>query len=191
MFQCCCHRTTLAASVQFATASAQKMATGNKVPSAASLCHHQHTVPTSQEATTTQDTLLPGLKIHFLVLSTLIHHKRKKPRGQFLPGCSCLVSAQADSCSQPRHQSQHSPKDRGHLTMQEQGKGFALHTFLAASHPVELQRTRTKPEKPLEGQLCPHLTCALPSARRKPLLWRWIPLDTPLVEVFPFCTSEG
>lgn len=157
------------------------MAEVSKVPSPASLWHYQHTDPAGQEATTTQDTLLPGPKNHFLVLSTLIHHKRKNPPRMLLPGLTPV--------HHPGTRGQHSPKDRGHLAIQEQGKGSAGDTSVAAPHPVRGQEQSHR--SPQEGQLCPHLTWALPSARRKPLLWRWIPLDTPLVEVLPFCTSEG
>lgn len=163
------------------------MVKGNKVLSPASLCHHQHTIPAGQEATTTQDSLLLGLKNHSLVLSTLIHPERKKPQGQFLPGCSFLVWLLFTA----RHQRPTQPQEQRTLGKPGTEQWICTSHLFGHTSPCQRQRTRTKPQNPLEGQLCPHLTCALPSAKRKPLLWRWIPLDTPLVEVFPFCTSEG
>lgn len=102
------------------------MAEGSKVPSPASLCHYQHTVPEGQEATTTQDTLLPGLKYHFLGLSTLIHHKRKTPPQMLLPGLTPAHSPGTPTQSQGQRP----------LAIQEQGKGSAVHTSVAAPRPV-------------------------------------------------------
>lgn len=141
-----------------------------------------------QKATTTQDTLLPGLKNNFLVLSTLIHGKRGKILMDNFPQDAL---ARSDSCSQPRHQRPTQPQ--GQRPPGDPGAGQGDLHFTPFWQHLTLARGKGQgqSQRTPEGQLCPHLTCALPSDKRKPLLWRWIPLDTPLVEVFPFCTSEG
>lgn len=108
------------------------MAEGSRVPSPASLCHYQHTVPEGQEATTTQDTLLPGLKYHFLGLSTFIHHKRKTPPKMLLPGLTPAHNPGTPTQSQGQRP----------LAIQEQGRGLQ---FTPQWLPLALGREGTKP----------------------------------------------